>query len=506
MPGLTNNNSRRLFVGSCFALISTSVVFGVLSAMIGDFKTIFALSNTEVGWVRGAANWGFAISIIIFGPLCDVLGMRRLLRFSFVCHIAGPLLMILAKNNENPFWMLFSGALIIALANGTVEAVCNPLIATIFPNRKTQKLNQFHMWFPGGIVIGGLFAFGIDHLPTNIWNNFFMASWQVKLSLVFVPTIIYGIVFSRQNFPATERLQSGVSFGEMFKETLFRPLCIVLFISISLTASLELGPNNWMGEVMKKAMSFAGDNAGILVLVYGCTLMAVLRYFAGPVIHKLSPMGVLLASAIFGGLGLTALTYAQLPLTIFVSATIFYVGVCYCWPTILGIAAERVPKGGALALSLLTGWGMLVVGLITVPIMGWITDSYGHDKLPPSETIVCIQQGAELLQTIKENSKKESILNIDDAIGKVNAVISEIADTGVLPEIKTSKALREIARFTPESETGRQARQLIKPADDYGGIISFRYVAALSILLCLIFGILFLRDRAHGGYQIEKIE
>jgi len=504
--GLVGINSRRLFVGSCLALISTSVIFGVMSAMIGDLKTIFALSNTEAGWIRGAANWGFAFTIIIFGPLCDAIGMGRLLRFSFVGHILGPLLMILAQTADNPFWMLFSGALIVALANGTVEAVCNPLVATIFPDQKTQKLNQFHMWFPGGIVIGGLLAFLIDRLPSDLWNNFFLASWQIKLALVFVPTFIYGFIFTGQKFPATERVQSGVSFLEMFKETFFRPLFIVLFLSISLTASLELGPNNWMAEVMKKAMSFAGDNAGILVLVYGCTLMAILRYYAGPVIHKLSPTGVLFVSVILAGLGLTALTFAVRPIVIFLSATIFYFGVCYCWPTILGVAAERVPKGGALALSLLTGWGMLVVGLITVPIMGWITDLYGHTKLPPQQTISCLVAGSEKLTQIQASEQSQNLRNIDKAIALVQEVTTQIEATDRLPKIKTAKALREIVRYAPETEMGRQAQALIKPADDYGGIISFRYVAALSVILVLIFGTLFIRDRAQGGYKVEKLK
>jgi len=492
----------RLFLGSCFALISTSVAFGVVTSMMGDFKTVFALSNTEAGLIGGAALWGFTITIFIFGPLCDAIGMKKLMRFSMICHLVGPLLMIFAQG----FSTLFAGALIIALANGTVEAVCNPLVTTIYPERKTQKLNQFHVWFPGGIVIGGLLAFGIDNIDAARWEALPLASWQVKLSLVLIPTLIYGVLFSGQNFPATERVQSGLSFGEMVKATLLRPLFLLLFFCMSLTASLELGPGRWMGEVMGTVMSqFGGTNSGILVLVYGSGLMAILRFFAGPVIHRLSPTGLLACSAILAGLGLMVLTYAQGALAIFVAATVFYVGVCYFWPTMLGVASERVPKGGALALGLLGGWGMAVVGLITVPVMGLITDIYGHEKLPVQETTICIQEGAALLPKIKQNEPGDAVGNIDETIALVNEVNSAVTASGALPKISTSKALRGIALYAPETETGANAQSLIKPADDYGGIISFRWVAATSLILIMVFGILYLSDRAKGGYRVEKI-
>lgn len=492
----------RLFVGSCMALVSTSVAFGAITSLMGDFKTVFALTNEEAGDIGGAALWGFFVTIFIFGPLVDVLGMRRLMRFSMLCHLLGPLLMIFATG----YWMLYIGCLIIALANGTVEAVCNPLVATVYPDRKTEKLNQFHVWFPGGIVIGGLLAFFIDKLGPEFWEGMPLAAWQAKLALVLIPTLIYGTLFTAQKFPVTERVQSGISFGGMFKATLLRPLFLLLFFCMGLTASIELGPNRWMAAVMEKAMaSFAGADAGILVLVYGSGLMAVLRFFAGPVVHRLSPTGLLASSAVLSGIGLFVLTYASGVFIVFVAATIFYVGICYFWPTMLGVASERVPKGGALALGLLGGWGMAVVGFVTVPFMGWINDSYGHGKLPVEETKICIQQGAELLPRIKETGKGDAVRKIDDAIAQVSEVRDRINREGVLPKVDTSKALRNIAKYAPDSEAGQKASALIKPADDYGGIISFRWVASLSIILILIFGILYIRDRTTGGYQVEKI-
>jgi len=489
--GLAGVNSSRLFLGSCFALISTAVVFGVVTSIMGDLKNVFVLNNTDAGYIGGATIWGFTISIFIFGPLCDAIGMKRLMRFSFICHIIGPLLMIFA----NSFWTLFSGALITSLANGTVEAVCNPLVATIYPNDKTRKFNQFHVWFPGGIVIGGLLAFLISKINPDFWADAQLAPWQVKIALVLVPTLIYGVIFTGQKFPVTERVQAGLSFGHMARETFMRPLFLVLFVCMGITASLELGPGRWMGEVMGKVMgTFAGDNSGILVLVYGSVLMAVLRFFAGPVVHRLSPTGLLVCSALLAGAGLTLLTYADQVVAIFASATIFYVGVCYFWPTMLGVTSERVPKGGALALALMGGWGMAVVGLITVPAMGKIADIYGHGQLPFDQTKICISQALEQLPQLEEAE--------GDLLQKVN---EQIKTSGALPEKDTAKALRIIIKYMPDKDLGKQAKAIVAPADDYGGLMSFRIVASLAIVLVIVFGIMYVRDRARGGYKIEKI-
>lgn len=202
-------HSDRLFLGSCMSLVSTAVVFGVVTSLMGDLKVEFGLTNTEAGWIGGATIWGFTILIFIFGPLCNVIGMGRLLRFSMICHLVGPLLMIFAGQLGQGFAALFIGGLITSLANGTVEAVCNPLVATIYPDRKTQKLNQFHVWFPGGIVIGGLLSFGLDQLGTSFWEGMPMAAWQAKLGLVLIPTVLYGIIFTGQKFPK----RSGCSRG-----------------------------------------------------------------------------------------------------------------------------------------------------------------------------------------------------------------------------------------------------------------------------------------------------
>ncbi len=477
-------NSKRLFMGSCFALIATSVAFAMVGAIMGPIKEVFILTNEQVGLIGGAALWGFPITIVIFGPLCDTLGMRFLMRLAFACQTAGVLLMIFA----NGFWMLFLGALIIAMGNGLVEAACNPLVATIYPDRKTEMLNKFHVWFPGGIVIGGLIAFGLDEVG--------ITSWQLKLSVIIVPTIIYGFIFAGQKFPATEGRQSGLSFGMMFKSTIFRPMFLILCFCMMLTASLELGPNRWIPAVLTSA-----GMPGILVLVWISILMAIFRYFAGPIVRKLSPTGILFGSSILGGLGLFWLSYANNFGMAILSSTLFAIGVCYFWPTMLGVTSERVPKGGAMALAWIGAVGNLAVGLLASPIMGKIADEYTHKHLPVQETVVVLEKAVNELSTLNDNDGN----NFESALAATQDALEYNAEKGSLPEIETSNALRNIIKVIPESQVAKSASNILKPPENYGGKISFRYLASLSIILMIVLGGIYFRDRRLGGYQVEKI-
>ncbi len=351
-------NQRRLFIASCVSLIATAMTFAIRGDILEPLRTQFHLNNEQVGEVAGIAFLGFTISIFIGGPLCDAVGMGRLLGLAFLCHVTGVLLMIFAPG----YWVLWSGSLIGGLGNGLVEAAVNPLVATVYSDDKTNKLNALHVWFPGGIVIGGLVAYVLSKVQV---------SWQLKWSTILIPTIIYGFLFLGQKFPATERVQSGVSTSEMFKEVL-RPLFLLFAFCMLLTASTELGPNQWIPDVLNPAVG----GLGIVVLVWINGLMAIGRYFAGPIVHRLSPVGLLIGSSAFSAVGLFLLSSVQSATSAFVAATIFAIGVCFFWPTMLGVTSERFPKGGAFLLALMGAIGNLAVFRI-LPIMGGIKDKYG---------------------------------------------------------------------------------------------------------------------------------
>ncbi len=506
---LSEIHRGRLFLASCVSLIATSVTFAVIGAIMGALKTEFVLTNQQVGHIGGAALWGFPISILIFGPLCDVLGMRLLFRLAFVFHAVGVLLMIFATG----FWMLLFGALTIAFGNGLVEAAGNPLVATIYPDRKTEKLNQFHVWFPGGIVIGGLIAFFLDKVG--------IPSWQLKLSVILVPTVIYGLLFLGQKFPLTERVQSGLSFKDMVAATFGRPLFLLLLFCMMLTASVELGPNRWIPSILE-----SGGFPGILVLVYISLLMAVLRQLAGQAVERLAPTGILLGSSILAGIGLWLLSDAEGFVRTFAAATVFAIGVCYFWPTMLGVASERVPKGGALALALLGAVGNIAVGAVAIPGMGRVADYYAHEQMHRGYTKVCLRQITENFPTFIEQAEGDTAKDYQHAIDLANDALAQVDDTGALPPILTENALRAAMKFAGgapedteewESQFGEteglqraqfvatKAKMLMNPADNFGGRMAFKWISPLTLILMVIFGGMYLRDRASGGYRAEKI-
>src|SRR4051812_45782419 len=266
-------NPSRLFRASCVALIVTAMSFALRTAALGHWTAEFHLTNEQVGWVNGAAFWGFTLAMIFGGPLCDSLGLRRIAGLAWVGHIVGILLTIFAWD----YWSLYFGTLIFGIANGSVEAVCNPLITALFPDNKTTKLNGFHAWFPGGIVIGGLLAFVLEKAGLG---------WKVQFACMLIPLVIYGVMFMGQQMPKTERVTQGVSTGSMFAACL-NPIFLLMVVCMFLTAATEFGPQSWIPAVLANA---GLSTNSILVLVWITGLMAVGRLMAGAFVHKLSPM------------------------------------------------------------------------------------------------------------------------------------------------------------------------------------------------------------------------
>jgi MFS family permease len=355
---LSAGQRKRLFVASCIALMTTAMVFSVRAATLDDLGAQFHVNKQLVGIFAGKAFLGFAAAILIGGPLCDALGMRALLCVAWLLHISGVLLTIFAPS----YGVLESATFVVGLGNGLVEGVINPLIATVYAEAKTQKLNILHAWWPGGLVIGGLAPYALTRLGLG---------WQTKMATILIPAIVYGLMIVGQKFPATERVAYGVSASEMFREAI-RPMFLLLASCMVLTAATELAPNQWMESVLRNI----AHTPGILVLVYISGLMFVMRNFAGTIARKISPISLMLGCSVLSGIGLFALSYAYNAFTAFAAATVFAAGVCYFWPTMLAITSEQFPKGGALLLSVMGAIGNLAVDR-ALPLMGRIYDRYG---------------------------------------------------------------------------------------------------------------------------------
>jgi MFS family permease len=355
---LSGARRANLFRSSCVAIVATAMTFGVRADIMDALGSQFRLTNEQTGWIAGAAFWGFTVSMLLGGMLCDLLGMRSLIAAGFVGHLGGILLTIFATG----FGSLYAGTLAIGLANGLVEAAANPLTSTLYPDRKTERLNKLHVWFPGGIVIGGLVAYACTRLGLN---------WQVKMTLILLPVLLYGVLFFQQELPVTERVQHRISTGAMYREAL-RPDFLIMLGCILLTAATELGPAQWIPSLLTRTAQVSG----ILVLIWITGLEAVGRLFAGRLVARISPVTLLLCSTLLAAAGLFGLGAAHSRPTIYLAATVFAAGVCYCWPTMYGITSERFPVGGAFLLSVMGSVGMLSDAFV-VPLMGRMYDVWG---------------------------------------------------------------------------------------------------------------------------------
>jgi hypothetical protein len=320
-------------------------------------------SAEMVGAVLGIPFLAFAITIAISSPLLDIIGMGLLLPLAAILVPVGMLLMGFAgeiASGSGVYPVLWAGAAIAGVGWGLTETVMNPLIASLYVDDKTAKLNSAHAWWPGGIVIGGLLGVAMNNMQIGL---------GMKMGIVVLPALVVLFMAIGVKYPPTERAASGASTASMFRE-LANPMFIILFLAMFLTAASELAPGQWVDLALSRTVHMPG----ILLLVYVSGLMFLMRHFAGPLVHKLSPIGVLWFSSLGAALGLVALSYADSPVMGLLAATIWGTGVCYMWPTMLATASERFPRGGALLMGLMGTAGTLSIQFV-LPAMGGIYDS-----------------------------------------------------------------------------------------------------------------------------------
>ena len=425
---MTNRHDKILFWGCFVAILTTAYAF--ISRMIlcgGHFAADFGLDKVTTGELQGAGVWPFGVSIILFSLIIDRIGYKVAMCFSSACYIVYCALAFMAYSTiqgvtgdalvaaqHKGYSLLYWGSVILALGNGTVEAYANPVVATLFSKEKTKWLNMLHAGWPGGLVAGGLCTIALAN----------QSDWRLVLGMILIPAAVSFLMLVGVTFPKNEREQAGVGYVGMLKElgmfgafvgfglvfaqlgevfgwpqtvrwgltaavvlifgavtrSFGRPLLAFLILIMMPLATTEIGTDGWISSLMEVPMKNAGGHPG-WVLVYTSAIMMALRFCAGPIVHKLSPLGLLAACATLAILGLTALSFtgnltgSTALLGIFAAATLYACGKTFFWPTMLGITSEQCPKGGALTLNSMGGIGMLAVGILGFPFIGYLQES-----------------------------------------------------------------------------------------------------------------------------------
>ncbi len=543
-------NRTRLFTGCVVALVATAFGFAVRAAILDQWRAEFNLSQEQIGYLLGAGLFPFAISIILFSLIIDRLGYGVSMAIAFTLHavsavitLAAPLLLAdpgaspdaVLAGQRNGFALLYLGTFIFALGNGTVEAVVNPVTATLFDREKTKYLNMLHSGWPGGLVLGGLVAIGVSfvdpgRVPGRLWQ------WQV--GLVLVPTLAYGLILLGQRFPVQERVAANVPYYDMLREfgagscfvvcfflvaglnqilvilgvptfplvaqlaialvvtLLFagyvrsfgRPMFILLLLIMILLATTELGTDSWISDIMRTVLQ--SPTLGTLFLVWTSFIMFVLRFFAGPIVHRIGPLGLLAASAAVAAAGLLWLSKAGTsPAVLFAAATFYGLGKTFFWPTTLGVVSEQYPRGGALMLNAIAGVGMISVGTIGNPAIGAVQDTALTAEIRAADPAL-----AGRLVVTRPGLFGES-LALDPA---QRALLAE--------ELAASTARNQGGVDTDPhyQELSRQSALLVA-LDSRTKQATLGKIALLPVLMLACYLGLIVYFRAAGGYRAERL-
>ncbi len=445
-------NQRRLFLASFVAMIALAMFFAIRSDILSSLGREFDLSHQQQGLINTAVGLGFPVAVLVAGTLCDVIGMGRLMGLACLGHIAGIVLTIVSPTFGFPVLLL--AAVVIGLSDGVVEAVINPLVVTMYPRNKTGVINVLHAAWPVGLIIGGLLCVAISWMfglaAPNVAAASVSLSWKVKMATVLVPAVLYGALIFGQKLPQTERAASGVPMSAMFKETL-RPGYLVLLACMAFTAVVEMGPDQWIGSVMTATVGIRG----IVFLVYSSVFMLVLRLYAGVLVRVFTPFGLLAGSCFLAGLGLYWMSYSFTSLMAFTAVTVFAIGKTCLWPTLVGVTAERYPRGGSLLMAMLVAVAMVAGGLAS-PMIGRIYDRHTIQHLPEEVAKVVVVDG----------------------------------------------------RFSPAAVETLHVPEhwaAVRAAEKHGAAMTFRYLAAVPIVPFVIFVAFGLYHRARGGYRAVSI-
>ncbi|MBU3004806.1 MFS transporter [Paraglaciecola arctica] len=347
---ISDKDAIRIFRISCIALIVTAMTFAIRAGILGDLGQQYGLSGKELGWIASMAFLGFPLAMMFGGILYNAIGAKLIVWLAFIGHALGLILTIIADG----FWGLMISTFLVGFANGLVEAGCNPIIAQLFPDNKTTMLNKFHVWFPGGIVIGSLVSAGMNQIGLG---------WEAQVATMLIPTAIYGVMMLGFEFPKFDQEVNSTSTNI---KALFNPIYLFLIVCMTMTAVSEFGPGQWINQILS-----ASGAHPMLILALITGIMALGRFYAGPLVHKLSPPGVLFFSAILASLGLFLMTQLQ-GSAVYFAAVIYALGITYFWPTMIGCTSEYTPKTGALGMSLMGGAGMFAMGIWNPIIGGWI--------------------------------------------------------------------------------------------------------------------------------------
>jgi len=505
-PPAEANNTRRLFVACFLAMIAIGMGFSARGAILGTWGAEFGFTRSELGIITGFGLTGFGMTVMLFSVLVERWGYRPMLGATFAFHLLSGVITLLATpvfhsyGKDAAFWCLSLGTTIFAVGNGAAEAVANPLVAALYPTERTHRLNMLHAGFPGGLVLGAVVGLVLAG-----------SRWELILLMYLVPTLIYGALFLGQPIPASRARIYGASLGSMARE--FRsPLMISLLLLMAMVGFVELGTDSWISNITGNLLD--DPRKGLFLFIWTSSLMFALRFVAGPIVHRISPLGLLFVAASLGAVGLVLLSLAGDQFNLggavvaaTIAATIYAFGKTFYWGTMLGVTAERFPTGGALVIGAIGCVGNLSAGLLGGPAIGLMQDRFASEDLQRSSPAAW-----ERYQSEKENS----FLLVFHARGLDGSKVAVLEDDG--KQLARDLAILEKAGGKDENveRLGRwwsgarveadRDRALVTAATVQGGRMAIRYTAMVPVAMAMGYLLLLGYFKSVGGYHTIQLE
>ncbi len=487
-------NAKRLLWAGFMAILAAGVGFSVRGAsVLEEWSQAFGFTQTELGGITGGGLVGFGVIIILSSFIAEKVGYGSLLIFAFIIHFLSAVVTLAAPavfaaaGKDATFWCLFIGMFMFAIGNGVCEAVVNPLVATLFPNNKTHYLNILHAGWPAGLIVGGVAAI---YMAGNV-------SWQVQISLFLVPVIVYGVMIFGQQMPPTQASEGGMSFGKILLQ-FGSPLLLFLLFIHAMVGYVELGTDSWIARITG---SILDDNTGRWLFVYTSALMFALRFVAGPIVHKISPLGLLLVSAILAVIGLYTLGGVNTTIMALAALTIYGLGKTFFWPTMLAVVSERFPKGGAVTLGMVGGVGMLSAGLLGGPGIGFKQDKFASEKLQ--------EISPEAFERYRAGNENQFL--VFSTNGLDGAKVSTLTDDGekLAGEMEIlnaageeDKNLQDLNSWWQDAKThATEDGKPVKEATLHGSRMALKLTAIVPAVMAVCYLILIVYFRSIGGYK-----
>ncbi len=509
-----NPNSKRLLWAGFFAIFANGVGFSVRAGILADWAAQYGFTQTELGSISGGGLIGFGIVILIGALIADRVGYGKLMALAFLLHIVAGVMQlftgeIYSKYGKemtalNLWWALF----LYSVANGICEAVVNPMTATLFPKQKTHYLNILHAGWPGGLIVGGLIAYFMHQGKIGDWTPVdYKVSWELQMSLFLIPVAIYGWMFLGQRLPRSEASEAGVSYGSMLV-AIMAPMFFLLLILHAMVGYVELGTDSWIGKITGTIVE--NKQLGLLLFVYTSGLMFALRFFAGPIVHKISPLGLLFVSAICAAIGLLLLGNAPTAIWfVFIAVTVYGIGKTFYWSTMLAVASEQFPKGGAIAIGALGGVGMLSAGLLGAPGIGFQQDYFATNKLiaesPPTYERYAAAKENSFLGLYHVKGLDGAKLDVLEKHGVELERAVEVAQQRDEKNEATNALLKLNTWWSSAKEYEEVDSQPVKVAVLYGGQEALKWTALVPAIMAVLYLAMIIYFRTQGGYKAVSI-